>query len=322
MREATPQSTQKGNFVYHSTPPMKSHPPPKHNVDLSMPNVDSKNNFQSSYQQSHTGELPSESDRIMPLPSTTFNSSLNFSDGEASRPPYKSTQQQNYTSYPTQDVVHYTPPKPQINLTMPNVDPKDTFNSSYKQSHTGEPQSVDNIVNNAPNTTFQSSLHFNDGEAGKVPLQSTQQGNYVVHPAQDVVHYMPPRPQIDITQPNVNPKENYQSSYKQSHRGDTPSVEDEVTHVPRTTFQSSVVFEGGDNSPAQSTQQGSFTSYPAQDREVYHPPRPQVDLSQPNVNAKESYTSSYKVNLSILFYFIILYNILCIFVYFTLIIFF
>lgn len=297
IREDTPQSTQKGNYVYHSTPPMQLHPPPKHQVDLSMPNVDSKNNYHSSYQQSHTGELPSLSDRVMPVSSSTFNSSLDFSDGDSSsRLPYKSTQQQSFSSYPSQDVVHYSPPSPQINLSMPNVDPKDSYHSSYQQSHTGErPSSSQNDIS-VPRTTFQSSLALDDGQKYRDPPQSTQRGNYVSFPTSTVEHHPPPKPQVDLSMPNVNAKDSFHSTYNQSHTGELPSPRDNGVQVPRTTFQSSLAFDDGEKNraPAQSTQQGNFVSYPARDVEHYTPPRPQVDLSQPNVNPRDHYNSSYK----------------------------
>ena len=164
------------------------------------------------------------------FPHTAFKSSFTFDDGEKYRATQQSTHNENYKSYPTPDMEHYTPPKPQISLTQPNLDPKEAFQvrlsrsaafpltysfihssqSSYKQSHKGEALSSDDQTTSAPQTTFKSSVAFDDGEKTRTPQKSTQRDNYILHPTPDIEHYTPPKSQISLTQPNIDLKESFQ----------------------------------------------------------------------------------------------------------------
>lgn len=163
------------------------------------------------------GTAPSEDDVAVASPNITFQSRVMFEDGEKNRTPLTSTQKENYITHPVQDSTPAVPPKSLLSLSMPNVDPKDTYHSSYETSHTGELPSEDDLAVSAPPTTFQSRVVLADGSV-VTPLQSTQKGIYVAHPTQDFEPHLPPKSQMDFTQPNVDPKESFQSSYKQSHK--------------------------------------------------------------------------------------------------------
>lgn len=83
-------------------------------------------------QSSHKGEAPSVRNEVEPAPNTTFRSSIVLEDADRNRTPHKSTQQDNFVSHPRAEVEHYTLPKAQISLSQPNVDPKDSYSSSYQ----------------------------------------------------------------------------------------------------------------------------------------------------------------------------------------------
>jgi hypothetical protein len=292
----TPTSTNKGLFVAHPVQDSEPLPPPKPKIDLSMPNVDPKEEFQSSYSQSHTGELPSPDDEVARVPRTTFQSSLAFEDGEKTRPPLQSTNKGQYVAHPVQDNEPVPPPKGQLDLTQPNVDPKELFQSSYKSALKGEPLREEDEITYVPRTAFQSSLVLEDLEGFSETPQSTQRNLFVAHPVQDVEPAAPPKSQLDLSQPNVDPKEEYQSSYKNSHKGEPLAEEDETITAPRTAFKSSLALVDGDKSgtPKKSSQKEQFVAHPVQDYEPHPPPKGQLDLTQPNVDYKEHLRSSYK----------------------------
>jgi hypothetical protein len=297
--EKTPhQSTQKGNYVAHQLPDAEHHRAPSPQVDLSMPNVDPRDTYHSSYKSSHTGEAPSADNTASPVPNITFQSRVVFEDGEKNRAPHQSTQQGNYVTHPAQEITSATRPKPQVNLSMPNVDPKDAYYSSYKTSHTGEALSLDDVASPIPNITFQSRVVFEDGDKNRTPQQSTQKDNYVTHPVQDTTPPSHPKPQVNLSMPNVDPKDTYHSSYEIAHTGEALSADDVASPVPNSTFQSRVLFEDGDKNrtPRKSTQKENYITHPVQDTTPATPPKPQVNLSMPNVDPKDSYHSSYKTS--------------------------
>jgi hypothetical protein len=218
------QSTQQENYVTFPLPDNTPHPPPKSHDDLiSMPNVDQKDSFHSSYSTSHTGQLSSPGDAATPSPNITFQSRVAFEDGDKNRMPHQSTQRENYVSYPVQEHEPHHQPKAQMDLSMPNVDPKDSH-SSYKSSYTGESPSPGDVATPSPNITFHSRVAFEDGDKNKTPQQSTQRENYVAYPSQEHESHPPPKGQMDLSMPNLDPKDMYQSSYKHSHTG-TPFLQ-------------------------------------------------------------------------------------------------
>ena len=218
-RTPTPQSTHKGVFVQHPITDTEPINPPKPQMDLSMPNVDPDDSFSSSYRTSHTGQPLSLHDLASPSPNITFQSRVTFEDGEKNRTPHQSTQKENYINLPLPENNSHPPPKAQVNLSMPNVDPKDSYHSSYKMSHTGELPHPNDMASPAPATTFQSRVAFEDGDKNRAPHQSTQKGNYVAHPITDQEPHPAPKSQLDLSMPYVDSKAEYQSSYKQSHKG-------------------------------------------------------------------------------------------------------
>lgn len=293
---ATPQSTQKREFVAHAIPDSTPHHAPRTQVDLTMPNVDAKDSFVSSYKNLHKGELPSEVDRASPAPQTAFKSSFVLNNGENDQTPQQSTQRGEYIAHPVSETQNTPAPKAHVDLSMPNVDPKDRFQSSYKNQHTGELPSSADKVSTVPSTAFKSSVVLDDGERSRTPQQSTQRGEYKAHPVTETQATPAPKAQVDLSMPNVDPKEAFQSSYKNQHKGEIPSSAERASPAPQTAFKSNVVLDDGDKNRTaqQSTQRGEFPVHALPNVQPHHAPQPQVDLSMPNVDPKDTFQSSYK----------------------------
>ena len=289
------QSTHKQSYMAHPVQEAVAHSPSKPQVDLSQPNADTKDTFLSSYKMTHRGEAPSVSDEVAAAPQSSFTSSFTFDDGDKHRTPPKSTQKDNYVSYPAQDQEPRTPSKAQISFKHSDVDLKDAYQSSYNNAHKREALSMGEETVASPNTALKSSVVLEDGYHTKTPTKSTQRENYVAHPTSDIELYVPPKSQISFAQPNVDPKDTYQSSYKHSHKGEAPPAEDEVVAALRTTFKSSVAFEDGvrPKTPQKSTQRENYVAHATPEREHHVPPQSQITLSQPSVDPTESYQSSY-----------------------------
>ena len=68
-------------------------------------------------------------------------------------------------------------------------------------------------------TAFHSSLVLEDLEHAPIP-QSTQRGQYVAYAAQEPESQRPRMAQLDLTMPQVDPRDEYHSSYQRSHTGE------------------------------------------------------------------------------------------------------
>lgn len=68
----------------------------------------------------------------MQAPRSAFKSSLALEDADKNKAPRKSTQQENYVHHSTPEVERPTPPKSQFSLAHAEVDPKESYKSSYK----------------------------------------------------------------------------------------------------------------------------------------------------------------------------------------------
>jgi hypothetical protein len=207
----------------------------------------------------HKGEAPSAEDEVSRAPPRTFQSSLNFADGERIRSPQLSTQHESYISHALPDHEPHHSPKPQVDLTMPHVDPKESYKSSYNNTHKGEPLLPGDEAVSSHHNAFSSNFSLEEGY--KTP-QTTQKGNYVVHPIPKTEHHTPPKPQVNLTQPNVTPRDTFQSSYKSMHRGESPAPNDQEPRTPpRSAFKSSITLDGGHvQEPLETTSKHSYAA--------------------------------------------------------------
>lgn len=90
--------------------------------------------------------------------------------------------------------------------------------------------------------------------------QSTNKSQFVAHPTVDVQPIPPPKTKLDLSQPLVDLKDTFKTSYQDTHRGEVPA-DDSAPVVPRNTFQSTFTLdEGLPSEPLVSTSKKSFTT--------------------------------------------------------------
>jgi hypothetical protein len=90
----------------------------------------------------------------------------------------KSTQQSNYPPPPpTAAASPVVRPRSKLDLGQPHVDLKDTFKSSYQNTHRGEIPKEDSVSPSTPRNTFQSSFQLSGGLPSE-PMMSTNKQSF------------------------------------------------------------------------------------------------------------------------------------------------